>query len=144
MASLSTFLAILEVLETQLPDLIEGATAAAELQTAIAPLKAQLQRGKDTRPAIRALLAQNSQIADYIATQSDGAEYEESEKGDFMTLGAPQRSFQGLPGASDWAQLVTPRKYYCPVPGCTFTWYKVGHRQPPLCDIHGEPLEPVD
>ncbi len=154
MAELEAFLNVLSILEPCLPELI--GTEAAPLQAQLIPLKTQLRQGQDTREAIRTLLAQNKAIQTYLMAQSTGEDaakklnteplprQDNQEKGAFLTLGAPQRGFQELPGQGDWALLLKPRKYACPVPGCKFTSTQVGLRQPPLCEIHGEPLERVD
>lgn len=48
--------------------------------------------------------------------------------------------YQGLAGAPTTA--VPGRRYVCPVEGCTETWFRVGLRQPPLCEVHGKTLIP--
>jgi hypothetical protein len=52
--------------------------------------------------------------------------------------GGGSKSFEGLAGAP--ATAPTGRRYVCPVEGCDQEWFRVGQRQPPLCQIHGKAL----
>jgi hypothetical protein len=51
------------------------------------------------------------------------------------------KGYQGLAGAPTTA--VPGQRYVCPEPGCDKEWFRVGLRQPPLCEVHGKPLVPA-
>jgi hypothetical protein len=51
------------------------------------------------------------------------------------------KGYQGLAGAPTTA--VPGQRYVCPEPGCDVEWFRVGLRQPPLCEVHGTPLVPA-
>ncbi|MDA0268767.1 MAG: hypothetical protein O3A14_17855 [Cyanobacteria bacterium] len=57
-----------------------------------------------------------------------------------QSWGGESKAYEGLAGAPTTA--VPGRRYVCPVEGCSEEWFRVGLRQPPLCEVHGKTLIP--
>ena len=164
-------LTALSALERQLPQLL-GVDAAQQLQRQIDPLARSLSRGQSGGTALIQLITQYPVLrepwqAALAAAETELAQAEmltdlealleepeaktdpPQDSDDFADLDAllmPQdwrgdtKGYQGLAGAPTTA--VPGRRYVCPVEGCSEAWFRVGLRQPPLCEVHGKTLIP--
>jgi hypothetical protein len=165
-------LTALWALERQLPQLL-GVEAAQQLQRQLDRLARSLSRGQSDGTALIQLITQYSVLREpwqaalaTAATELAQAEMladleallEEPEakttppqdSDDFADLDAllmlqdwrgDTKGYQGLAGAPTTA--VPGQRYVCPEPGCDVEWFRVGLRQPPLCEVHGKPLVPA-